>query len=61
MDIQSLNPTAIMLLKTAERLLDAILAYRMTRMSQRCAQVWSVVEAQEQLGDIRCLVVLVVI
>ena len=96
MDIQSLNPTAIVLLKTAERLfalhgidsvstrqiareagqknhsalqyhfgsrddlLDAILAYRMTKVNQRRCELWAAVEAQGKLNDVRSLVMLIV-
>lgn len=96
MDIQSLNPTAIVLLKTAERLfalhgidsvstrqiareagqknhsalqyhfgsrddlLDAILAYRMTKVNQRRSQLWAAVEAQGRLSNVRSLVMLIV-
>ena len=96
MDIESLSPTGIVLLKTAERLfaldgidsvstrqiareagqknnsalqyhfgsreqlLDAILAYRMTKVNKRRAELWQIVELSEKLDDIRCLVMLIV-
>ena len=96
MDITTLNPTAITLLKTAERLfalngldsvstrqisreagqknhsalqyhfgnreelLDAILAYRMTKVNARRTELWREVETQGKLDDFRSLVMLVV-